>query len=289
MKRYSIFGSKGFIGTQLTAHSNCVPVEVNFHDRGNLPSPTNNIIYLRSTNHNYNPLDNNPYIDIETNCRHPMDILQAARVKFGKDFEFTYVSTWFVYGNTQCPASEDAYCDPKGFYSITKLAGEKLVQSYCETFGIPWKVVRLSNVLGVGDGKISKRRNALQYMIKTLCDNKEVELYKGDCYRDYIHVSDAARGILAVAESGIAGNVYNIGSGKGHLISGMVNRAHDRCRRGTIKLIDVPDFHKQVQVDNMWLNVNKVLEDTGWKATIPVEQIVDDLVDYYVEHSINES
>ena len=38
---------------------------------------------------------------------------------------------------------ENALCDPKGFYSITKRTAEQLLISYCETFNIKYRIVRI--------------------------------------------------------------------------------------------------------------------------------------------------
>jgi nucleoside-diphosphate-sugar epimerase len=131
-----------------------------------------------------------------------------------KNIEFTFISSWFVYGETDLPATESSICKPKGFYSITKYAAELLLESYCKTFNIKYKIIRLGNVLGNSDGKISKKKNALQFLISEIKENKDINLYNnGNFYRDFIHVSDVAKGIKYVMERGNFNEIYNLGCG----------------------------------------------------------------------------
>lgn len=272
---YSVFGGYGFIGSELCKDPNYIPMP-----KYRLDAETPKLIYLISTVHNYHPIDGDFHRDIRTNLTYLMNVFEANKRKYGSDFEITYISTWFVYGKVETPAREDVCCCPTGFYSSTKLCAEHLLASACDTFGVGYKIARLSNVLGIGDGKVSKRRNALQYMIKTLCEGGTVDLYEGDTYRDYIHVSDAAEGIKAVAERGKMREIYNVGSGIPTLIREVVGQV-DSITSGIVNVIPIPEFHKTVQVDQMWLDVEKIWQDTGWRAKRNVTDIIEELVDYY--------
>lgn len=279
----SVFGSWGFVGSELCKDDDFKHNEPDRAEfRNKFLSDYPDIVYCISTNHNYNVIDDNPLVDIKTNLEHMITVLQANRIKYGNDFTFTLISTWFVYGTTELPAKESACCNPKGFYSITKHTAEQLLESYCETFGIKWRVIRLCNVLGEDDPKISKRRNALQYMVKTLCAGDEIDLYDEDCLRDYLHVEDAAEAIKTIVQKGKFGDVYNVGSGVGSSIHHLVNVAHRASDYlGKINLVTVPTFHKTVQVKDMYLDNSKLLE-LGWKPKYTPTEVVENLVKYYM-------
>jgi nucleoside-diphosphate-sugar epimerase len=280
---YSVYGSHGFIGSELCKDEDFIHNEPNKYDfKNKLPADYPDIVYCISTVHNYHVVDNNPYVDIATNLNHMMSVLQANRLKYGNDFTFTLISTWFVYGDVQLPAIEDAHCDPKGFYSITKRTAEQLLISYCDTFGIKWKIIRLCNVLGAGDGKVSKKRNALQYMVQTLCAGGEIDLYDVDCLRDYVHVEDAASAIRLIAQRGEFSEIYNVGCGVGSSIHHLVNVAHRLSNYvGKINLVAVPTFHKLVQVKDMYLDNTKLLQ-LGWTSKYTPEAIVEILCKWYM-------
>ena len=157
----NLFG-KGFVGTHYSSMYECI-----INDRNDLTPKTNNILYTISTTDNYH-VRTNPYIDIETNLTTLIRILENCK---DKDITFNFISSWFVYGqNDRTPFKEDDLsCNPTGFYSITKRCAEQLIISFCNTYGIKYRIFRLANVLGEGDQKISKKKNALQFLIKEIC------------------------------------------------------------------------------------------------------------------------
>lgn len=280
---YAVMGANGFIGTEICSDKDFIPNEPNKWDYKNkFAADYPDIVYCISTVHNYNVIDGDPLVDIQTNLQHMITVLQANKMKYGTDFTFTLISTWFVYGDVELPAKEDVCCNPKGFYSITKRAAEQLLISYCDTFGIKWRIIRLCNVLGIGDGKVSKKRNALQYMVKTLCEGGEIDLYDVDCLRDYIHVLDAAEAIRLISRKGNFGEIYNVGSGVGISIQHLVNMAQRISEyKGKINLVAVPQFHKIVQVKDMYLDSTKLFE-LGWTPKFSPEQIVEMLCEHYL-------
>ena len=202
--KLSVYGSTGFIGSSFCKMFDCDNIERNIRT----PS-TDEVLYLISTTHNYNVLENS-FIDIDTNLSTLLKTLDACRKKDINTFNF--VSSWFVYGDTELPATETSYCNPKGFYSITKRCAEQLIISYCKTFNINYKILRLCNVYGARDLKVSKKRNALQHLIERLKNDLDIDLYHGgNFYRNFMHVSDVCRAIMLVCSQGENNSIYNIG------------------------------------------------------------------------------
>lgn len=271
----SVFGA-GFI---LGKYAETYPDGIEIIPRNGVFSLSKNILYGISTIHNYHPKDGNPYIDIETNLIHFMKVLNNNR---NQGVVFNLISTWFVYGNADSPVSEDACCDPKGFYSITARAREQLLISYCETFGISYRILRLGNVIGIGDKKISRRKNALQHIIREIAQGRDVDyLYKDGAIRDYIDVRDCAAAIHLVLEKGDLNQIYNVANGQGLNVNDLVGVAWQESDRiSKITEIPVPEFHKTVQVSKMWLNVEKI-KSLGYVQEHDIFQSVKELVCHY--------
>ena len=265
--KVSVFGATGFIGSNFETYSTH---EVESLDR-ELPLPSNSdLLYLVGTTDNYNVLTN-PTIDIEVNLLLLMRNLEQLRGQFGT-FTFNFVSSWFVYGEAQQPPFlEDGPCNPKGFYSISKFAAEKYIESYCQTFGIRYRIIRLGNVFGQNDGGISRKKNALQYLVSRLKSNDLVELYEeGKFYRDYIDVRDAVAAIDLVIASDLINEIVNVGTGIPTQFKEVIMEAKLAFNSTSeIQSIPIPNFHKQVQVKDAWLDTKK-LDSLGFKIQYPI-------------------
>jgi nucleoside-diphosphate-sugar epimerase len=266
----NVLGGGGFVGgryCELT--SNIIQ-----NTRSDYTTKTNDVLYFISTVDNYN-VHTDPFLDIDTNLTTLVKTLQSCR----EGDTFNFISSWFVYGDVELPAKEDSYCNPKGFYSITKRTAEQLLISYCETFGIKWRILRLGNVVGKGDMKVSKKKNALQYLINEIREGREINLYEGgDLYRDYIHVDDAVQAINLVLENGPVGEIYNIGNGEKVYLKESLEYVKNRLNSTSkFNSIDIVPFHKTVQTKNMVLDISKI-KSLGYVPKYNTYQLLDSLL-----------
>ena len=280
MNEISVFGSTGFIGSRFCEMfpDNVIPIP-----RDNIFAPTSEVLWFISTTDNYHVFDN-PQLDIETNLSLTVEALDKQRKHYGKDLVFNLISTWFVYGDpAMLPVREDSCCTPKGFYAITARAREQLLISYCETFELSYRILRLGNVLGIGDTKISLKKNALQYFIREIVNNRPVNLYWPDrTIRDYIYVDDVCNAInLIISNDKTKNNIYNVGNGVpvkfGECVEFVANRLE---RFYFIKHVERSEFHKVIQTNVMYLDNSKI-QYLGYKPSKPILRILDELVDYY--------
>jgi nucleoside-diphosphate-sugar epimerase len=202
------------------------------------------------------------HVDIDTNLTHLMDVLPNVRGTF------VYLSSWFCYGDRHgacvspyMDAHEDDPCRPTGFYSITKLAAEQLIKSYCETVGqgpSSYRILRLCNVIG-NDPRAGKQKNALEYLLRRLVNDEPVQIYEGDNYRNYLHVDDVVRAIHLCLIKGELNSIYNIGAPESVRLIDLIEHARDRLGSiSSITRVPVPPFHKIVQVPDFWMNTDKV-------------------------------
>ena len=276
MELINVLGGNGFVGgrfCELTPTGNLIK-----NEKYDYNVYSNEVVYFISTVDNYNVYED-PFIDIETNLTTLIKVLETIGNKRVGELTFNFISSWFVYGNVDLPAKEDAHCDPKGFYSITKRTAEQLLISYCETFGINYRILRLCNVLGPQDTKVSKKKNALQYMINQLKNNEDINLYDGgNVYRDYMYVDDVVTAINTVIEKGDINNIYNIGSGIPTYLNKTIELAKEKLNsQSTINTIPPAEFHNVVQTKNMVLDVTK-LNELGFKPKYNINNILDTLI-----------
>lgn len=278
MEKVNLFGA-GFVGGW---YAKLYPEETDVVGRGFVLGQNPDSLYMISTVHNYNPTNGDSFVDIETNLTHFMEHLVAHKIHWNGEGVFNLVSTWFVYGNTTLPAREDSPCNPTGFYSITARAREQLLISYAETFGLKYRILRLGNVLGAGDKKISRKKNALQYIVSEIAKGRDVDyLYKDGAIRDFIDVRDCVRAIHLVLEKGDTNQIYNIANGKGLNVNDLVEVAwQESGYMSKITQIPVPEFHRQVQTSKMYMDTKK-LKALGYVQQHDIAQTVRELVHHY--------
>lgn len=270
----SVFGGTGFIGSKFCQLNSGKSIVI---DRNSLEPKSSEILYLISTIDNYNVFDK-PLIDIETNLIHLVKVLENC--KNNKQTVFNFVSSWFVYGKTKdLPAREDSVCNPTGFYSITKHAAERLIASYCETFGLKYRILRLCNVYGTGDVKASKKKNAMQFLVNEIIEGRDVNLYNdGQNIRDFMHVEDVCNAISLVLNKASNNNVINISSGQPQKILDIVSYVKEKVNsQSKFNFIETPDFHKVVQIEDMYMD-NSKLKNLGFDQKISMTQGLDMMI-----------
>jgi len=104
--------------------------------------------------------------------------------------------------------TEESPIAPRSPYSATKAASDHLVLAYHATHGLDVVVSRCSN----NYGPYQYPEKMIPLMITHAMDGKEMPVYGDGLHvRDWIHVEDHCRGLLAALERGEAGRVYNFG------------------------------------------------------------------------------
>jgi nucleoside-diphosphate-sugar epimerase len=251
----SVYGSTGFIGSNFIQKSSLETIPI---PKFQTAPASRDILYFIGVIHNYNIFED-IRLDIETNMQVLVETLEAARNEF-PNFTFNYISSWAVYGPGKIPFNEDQPCNPRGFYSITKYAAELLLRSFCETYSMDYRIIRLGNVMGQGDKKVSAKKNAVQYMANKIRKGEDVELYEGGAViRDFLHVDDAVRGIDLILKTGAVNEVYNLASGKGIEVGDLLENFRQLVgSKSRLIRIETPHFHRVVQAKDSVLDISKI-------------------------------
>jgi len=265
----SVFGSTGFIGSKWM---NLYGQDSYSESRDSINPQHKNILYFRATNSNYNVFSD-PSMDVDTN----LILLTKLFKNIDSSHNFNLISSWFVYGKNNCEINKETdYCNPRGFYSITKYTQEQLTESYCQTNNINYKILRLCNVIG-GDQKATAKKNALEFLIDKLKKHEEINIYEGDNYRNYLNVEDVCLAINLVMIKGQANQVYNIGDAQSTKLMDIIDYCKNKLNsKSLIKIIESPKFHQQVQTKNFWMDTTK-LQSLGFKPKYSLEETLNKL------------
>lgn len=217
---------------------------------------------------------------IETNVTGTFVLLQTARkVSVSR---FVHISTDEVYGDLPAGtfANENSPLQPSSPYSASKAGSDLLVLSYVRTFGFPALITRSSN----NYGPYQFPEKFLPLMITNALQDRLLPIYgDGRQQRDWLHVEDNCRGILAVLEKGKIGEVYNIG--------GVDVEENLTMTRRLLHLTGKPESLLSYVQDRPGhdrryaLDCQKIRAELGWRPEIPLEDGLRQTIDWYKKNS----
>jgi len=142
---------------------------------------------------------------LESNLMGTVNTLELARIAGVR--RFVYVSSSGLYGGTpdiKKPVLEDSpkpYLKMRGFYSITKIMGEKITERYSQLFPMSTTSMRIAAPYGPMEKPTRSRSimGPIYNLLKlVLTEKKKIIRVKGSTYfRDWTYVMDTARGLVA--------------------------------------------------------------------------------------------
>ncbi|WP_264048101.1 dTDP-glucose 4,6-dehydratase [Methylobacterium flocculans] len=201
-------------------------------------------------------------------------------------FRFLHVSTDEVYGSLPPDAffTEESRYDPRSPYSASKAASDHLARAWHETYGLPVLVTNCSNNYGPRHFP----EKLIPLMILNALEGRNLPVYgDGLNERDWIHVEDHARGLVAVLERGRLGETYLLGgrSVRNNLaVVKALCAAFDRLRpeqashdRLITYVTDRPGHDRRYAIDP-----SKAEAELGWHPTKDFEQALEETVRWYL-------
>ncbi len=210
-----------------------------------------------------------------TNVLGTQQLLEGAR-RAGVS-RFVHVSTDEVYGSIATGSwREDHVLEPNSPYSASKAGSDLAALAYHRTYGLAVMVTRCSN--NYGPRQFPEK--VIPLFVTNLMDGESVPLYgDGLNVRDWLHVDDHCRGILAVLAGGRAGEVYNIGGGTELTNRELTTRLLALCGADESSVRAVPDrlgHDRRYSVD--W---GKIHAELGYEPRVDFESGLAETVAWY--------
>lgn len=145
----------------------------------------------------------------ETNFLGTLNILNACRQ--AGVIRLIHTSTSEVYGTAlYTPIDEQHPLQGQSPYSASKIAADKMVESYHAAYGLPVVTVRPFNTFGPRQSA----RAVIPTIITQALARDVIQLGNLDTTRDFTYVTDTVAGFLCAAEAQLAeGVTYNLGTG----------------------------------------------------------------------------
>jgi dTDP-glucose 4,6-dehydratase len=233
-----------------------------------------------------------PEAFVRTNIHGTFTLLEAAREAWRADAQhrrFLHVSTDEVYGSLaaeEAPFTETRAYAPNSPYSASKAAADHLVRAYHRTWGLPVLTTNCSN----NYGPYQFPEKFIPLAILNALEGRPIPVYgDGLNVRDWLYVEDHCRGIEAVIEKGLPGEVYNIGGGNEWRNLDIVNLVCERLNelqpgpedyRHRITFVkDRPGHDRRYAID-----ATKIGRELGWRPHHDFRSGIEQTVRWYLAH-----
>jgi NAD dependent epimerase/dehydratase len=205
---------------------------------------------------------------VETNIVGALNVLQACR-ESSTLVRLVHVSTSEVYGTAQqVPISETHPLAGQSPYSATKIAADKLAESFHRSFDLPVVIARPFNTYGP---RQTARAVIPTIAAQLLAGCEILKLGSLEPTRDFNYVTDTAAGMLALALCREAeGEVVNIGSGTEWSIKQTVELLCEIAGRTVPVQTDAGRVRPgSSEVQRLVADNRRITELTGWRSQMP--------------------
>jgi GDP-4-dehydro-6-deoxy-D-mannose reductase len=218
-----------------------------------------------------------PELTREINVTGTKNLLDAVK-SIVPDSRILVVGSADVYGvPDETPLTESSKLNPISPYGKSRLEQEKLALSY----GLNLVISRSFTHTGPGQKPIFVCSDFAK-QIAEIENGKEAVINVGniDVKRDFMDVRDIVKAYLLALEKCNFNEVYNICSGNTYSIREILDILLSMTEK-QIKVEEDPTKLRKNDILLMEGNNSKFIEATGWKAEIPFEKTLKDLLDYW--------
>lgn len=219
-----------------------------------------------------------------------MNVLEACRSlkESGISPRVLLIGSAEEYGKVtpeECPIREDRTPEPKNIYALSKMTQNHLGSIYSEAYGLDIINVRAFNHTGpmqsaafvVADfcSQVAKIEAGLQAPV--------ISVGNLDAMRDFTDVRDIVQAYAMLAESGKAGETYNVGSGRAIRISDVLEVIVKKAKCEISVCLDQTRMRPS-DVPLHCADISKIRNHIGWTPTIPLETTIENTLDYFRDH-----
>lgn len=157
----------------------------------------------------------------DVNVTGTLNVLLAARDSDCQ--KVVFASSSAVYGEHKTfPLSEGLVCRPISPYGVSKLAGERYLQTFHASFGLPTVALRFFNVFGPRQDPKAEYAAVVPRFIARTIGREPVTIYgDGEQARDFVFVDDVVRACMLAADAGPDGwgGAFNVARGERHTVN----------------------------------------------------------------------
>jgi UDP-glucose 4-epimerase len=187
-----------------------------------------------------------------------------------------YAASSSCYGlATELPTAERAPIRPEYPYALSKYLGESAALHWARVYRLPVISIRMFNVYGPRVRTTGAYGAVFGVFLAQKLHGKPYTVVgDGTQRRDFVYVTDVARAYLLAAQSDLAGEVFNLGSGTPQTVNRLVELMGG-------EVVHVPK--RPGEPDCTWADIGKIQRMLGWKADVSFPQGVDAMLGHIEE------
>ncbi len=252
------------------------------------------ILHLAAETHVDRSIDG-PGAFVQTNLGGTQILLEAAEgfrqtlpSAEAEAFRFIHVSTDEVFGALEpdeAPFTEASPYRPRSPYAASKAGADHLARAWHETYGLPVILTNCSN----NYGPYQHPEKLIPLMTLRGLRGEGLPVYgDGKQVRDWLHVEDHARALLAALDRGIPGQTYLVGARSEQtnlqivsaLCEALDGLAPERSHQALIHHVkDRPGHDRRYAIDP-----SHIEQALGWTPRIPLQEGLAATVRWYADN-----
>ncbi len=214
------------------------------------------------------PSIDRPVDYMSTNVMGTVKVLEAAR--HAKVRKLVYAASSSCYGLAETPTREDAPIRCEYPYALSKFMGEEAVFHWGNVYQLPVNSIRIFNAYGTRS-KTSGAYGAVfgVFLAQKLAGKPFTVVGDGTQRRDFLFVTDVARGFYHAAITDRVNETFNLGAGNPQPVNRLV------------ELLGGPVIHlpkRPGEPHCTWADISKIQRDLGWKQRVSFEDGVAEML-----------
>jgi len=217
------------------------------------------------------PAIEHPTEYLSVNVQGTVCMLECARSSAATLKKFVYAASSTCYGLADVPTTEDHPIRPEHPYGLSKNLGEQACLHWHQVYRLPLNSIRIFNAYGTRSRTSGSYGAVLGVFLRQKLAGKPFTVVgDGTQKRDFIYVTDVARGFVAACETQRSGRIWNLGAGNPQ----SVNRLVELLGGDVVHISKRPG-----EPDVTFADIARIKSELGWQPEVSFEQGVAKVVE----------